>query len=399
MTMLFCLLSMLFVSCASGVDPKNCALLEEPEISTLNPAERITLSIPGPGELTGSHAFDDPVSQDLHTVFQATYDRSIHEGMQVMVLSPRQGLWEMAEGYTDEQRTKKISQDTQLHYASIGKIFTAAIILKLCQDGILTLDDPVARWFPHKSIPSSMKIDHLLRHTSGLVSNELIPANAINKGEIMSANAIIGTVFSEYPDLLFPPGTAYHYSNTGYILLGLIAERSSGKSMESLFYSIVTTPVGLNHTKYLSEKTANSYDFVSFDQAGTAYHNAEHPERPYGAGSLISTPREAALMLAALLNGKILDAKHTALMITDMNRIAKGEHYQVYYGRGLSCIRITREGYRSDYIGHKGFIPFMLSSLFYCPQKNTIMTLTSNRYIETLDPLMFNLYEKIRNIE
>lgn len=202
-------------------------------------------------------------------------------------------------------------------------------------------------------------------------------------------------VFSSYPKLLFQPGTAYHYSNTGYLMLGIIAERVSNKTMKELFNEKYIHPLGLIHTVYADQYDSGGLVNVSYDSNGTVYENTENPANPHAAGSIVSIPDEEILMFAALLNGSIISSTSLNKMFLCMNCIEETSTAKVYYGSGISLIKITVPGKEAYYIGHKGKFSFFNSIIYYTPQKKAFCSIVVNQEITALDPMMFELLEEL----
>ncbi|MBN2037270.1 MAG: beta-lactamase family protein [Chitinispirillaceae bacterium] len=395
MAILVVFVILIFTGCATDSAATPFALIAEPEVTVLNPEDSRTIQVALPGSLQGT----DPLnSTEIDTLSQLSAEEyrlmGVH-GLQCAILSPARGRWFANYGFQDPEKSVPITDNTRFHYASCGKMFTAAIILHLAREGSIALNVPVAGWFPSCKIPDTVTIDHLLRHTSGIVTSELVPANLGTRAESASANDIVKNVFTHHPDLLFEPGRGYHYSNTGYIMLGIIAESVSGKSMAELFSELFVAPLALTNTFYLNGSEAPEYCGQSYDADGNLLRRAEHPIGPHAAGSVVSTPGEFIIMFSALLNGEILGPETTALLFKDMACIDAGVNHRVYYGRGISIIRVTKAGHEADYVGHKGLIPFIRSAVFYCPEKNSFLSLVTNQQTESLDPLMFRLFESL----
>jgi D-alanyl-D-alanine carboxypeptidase len=135
-----------------------------------------------------------------------------------------------------------------MHYAigSISKQFTVATVMVLAQEGKLSLDDPVARWFPELTRANEVKLRNLMSHTSGYQDyapqDYTIPAWT----KPTTPQAVVHEWATKPLD--FDPGTQYQYSNTNFNIVGLIVEKASGQPFWSFLKSRVLDPVGLTHT-------------------------------------------------------------------------------------------------------------------------------------------------------
>jgi D-alanyl-D-alanine carboxypeptidase len=141
-----------------------------------------------------------------------------------------------------------LAASADMHYAigSISKQFTVAAVMVLAQEGKLSLDDPVARWFPELTRANEVKLRNLMSHTSGYQDyapqDYTIPACT----KPTTPQAVVHEWATKPLD--FDPGTQYQYSNTNFNIVGLIVEKASGQPFWSFLKSRVLDPVGLTHT-------------------------------------------------------------------------------------------------------------------------------------------------------
>lgn len=133
----------------------------------------------------------------------------------VAVAIPGEGLWAETRGRARTQPPEQAEENTLFQVASITKTFTAAAVLQLVEEGRLHLGDAVDRWFPGVPHAKVMTVEHLLRHTSGLVSFNTLPS----LGALYRTPADVISLAAAKP-LQFCPGTSWAYSNTGYVMLG-----------------------------------------------------------------------------------------------------------------------------------------------------------------------------------
>jgi D-alanyl-D-alanine carboxypeptidase len=179
------------------------------------------------------------VDQTTAETLQAILDEEVNTlkvpGIQAYVRTPDGLTWSGTSGTTDLQRHQPMQQEDILRIGSVTKTFTAVVILKQVEAGQLSLDDHLSRWFPGIPGAESITVRNLLNHTSGI--EDIIP-----KG--MMKSIIPSTVWQE-DELLkliaggkpgFTPGSQWAYSNSNYILLGMIAEKVTGKSMLQLYH-------------------------------------------------------------------------------------------------------------------------------------------------------------------
>lgn len=146
-----------------------------------------------------------------------------------------------------------VSQDTLFQMGSTSKSFAAAIILKLEAAGKLSLDDTVGRWLPEYPAWKDVSVRRLLNMSSGIPTYSETEAMSRNWAEapnrVLSAQDLVKLAYPSATNNL-PPTTGYHYSNTNYILAGMIAAKAAGKPYRDLVHELLLKPLGLNSTFY-----------------------------------------------------------------------------------------------------------------------------------------------------
>jgi CubicO group peptidase (beta-lactamase class C family) len=178
-------------------------------------------------------------------------------------------VFHKAFGYRDVE--SKILNDTTTLFelASVSKAFTSMIILMLKEEGLLNCDDPLDKFLP--GLPyANITIRHLLTHTSGLPDYQAVMDQHWDKTKAAGNEDIIEYLKLYHPDRRFAPGEKYEYSNTGYVLLGSIAEKASGKDFIAMCRDRIFSPLGMQATniRSLQEKAgitnfSRGYIFVA----------------------------------------------------------------------------------------------------------------------------------------
>ena len=261
-------------------------------------------------------------------------------GATAYVSGPR-GTWLGSAGVADANAGTPMPVDARVRLESVSKIYTAALVLQLAQDGRLGLDDPVARWLPDL-LPygDRITIRQLLTMRSGLIdNNDLTNASAslrrthlarVEDGELRAQLMALSARVEKHPateisplwwirwaawqPLLFTPGTAYHYSNIGYEVLGLVAERAGGEALDVLYRTRIFEPLGLRATAYdpqgpIAGPHARGYG-ISADGSRT-----DTTDWHFGVGAeggIVSNAAETAAFLTALMRGELLDREQVA---------------------------------------------------------------------------------------
>lgn len=161
----------------------------------------------------------------------------------VLIIKGDNVLFDKGFGLADKENSKPFTADTVIDVLSLTKQFTAAAILKLEEQGELSVDDTLDRFFGQ--VPEDKKhitLHHLLTHTSGLKGNYKWDYRTVTRNEL-EKNALTSKLRSN-------PGEEYRYSNLGYSLLGIIIEKVSGKDYERFLHEYMFKPAGMMQTGY-----------------------------------------------------------------------------------------------------------------------------------------------------
>jgi len=316
---------------------------------------------------------------------QALLDAAVREGLpgvSLRVMGPGidfQGVSGVADLTTGEPLTTK----HVIYVASLGKTFTATIALQLCDAGRLDLDTPITIWLPAKvanRIPSSGSITlrHLLNHTSGLIDylndeNSWRIDSVLDPHRQWSHNDVVTYLFDK--PLLFEPGTAYHYSNSNYILVGSILEQVTGQPLHRLIRERILAPLGLNHTfngyeNFGSEKRVHGY-VRKRGRIMDTYPVYSH----YGLADsgIHSTADELALFLKSLFTTEAILSKH---MLAEMTKVAASGHLPSRYGMGIYALTSPWGGGR--WYTNDGVDPGYHADMMYLPDLDLTIVLTAN---------------------
>lgn len=209
--------------------------------------------------------------------------------------------------------------DTKFRIGSITKPFTAALVMQLVAEGKLRLDGTVAEYLPdyRKDTGEKVTIRQLLSHTSGIPDYTARPRFA----EDVSRNPFAVAEFvKQYAsgDLEFAPGTQMSYSNSGYFLLGAIAERVTGKSYEQLMQERIFGPLGMTNSGYDRPAPVLPKRACGYVKTVAGYENAAYLDTsiPYAAGALYSTVEDLFLFDQALYADKLIPKAARDLMFT-----------------------------------------------------------------------------------
>lgn len=177
-------------------------------------------------------------------------------------------IFERSYGWQDAEK-KILNQDQSVYQiASLTKSFTALLIVKLNEEGKLSVKDPISKFIPDYPRGNEITIEHLLTHTSGIyeVLRNKEYFSLLHTGKSIAKNKELS--FFENEPLDFEPGTQFSYTNSGYILLGIIIEKMTGLSYEDAVRKIILNPLKMSHTgfNYLALKSPYKtvpYSYIS----------------------------------------------------------------------------------------------------------------------------------------
>lgn len=234
-------------------------------------------------------------------------------------------------GDPDEGSGESAGCDTVYDIGSMTKQFTAAAIVRLDQDGLLDVSDPLGDHLP--GVPAdkrSVTIEHLLTHTSGILDS-LGPDD-----EPLTRDAFLREALGS--ELLSRPGTTYLYSNVGYSLLTAVVEEASGQDYEAYLAERLFAPSGMTRTGYVQPDWSTAQVAVQYDadgrDHGTPLDQPWAEDGPYwnlrGNGGLLSTPRDMFRWHVALLGDAVLDDDAKRELFEPRVREEPDETYYAY---------------------------------------------------------------------
>ncbi|MGW2402526.1 serine hydrolase domain-containing protein [Kitasatospora sp. NPDC001664] len=274
-------------------------------------------------------------------------------------------LWQGAAGKADLDRGTPARADGRFRIGSVTKTFVATVLLQLEAERRVDLDAPVERYLPG-TVPNGRDITvrQLLNHTSGIFnyteSKDFLdfetPEAAqrwLDQGRWVQHRPADLVKLAVAHEPYFAPGADWHYSNTNYILAGMIVEKVTGHGWESEVERRIVRPLGLGSTSFPSSSTAvpgvHAKGYMQLADGGRADVTRLNPSMAGAAGAGISTTADLARFNSALLGGKLLPAAQLAEMTT----VAPQSLKYLPYGLGL-----MREDTPCGQLwGHGGGIP------------------------------------------
>lgn len=210
----------------------------------------------------------------------------------------------------DREDTIKASENTRYYIASVTKPYTATLVMKLVEEGKLSLDDKLAEFYPEFPNAASITIRHLLGHKSGLYNYTDSDWSSNWGSKPWRKQKILQYIQAKEPD--FEPGEQFSYSNTNYLLLGYIVEDLTGKHYGQVLKEKITAPLGLENT-YFAGPTRIFPEAQGFRQVNGKWQSHAQIDRSrlyfpsnHGAGAVVSTPDELLRFVEALTQGEVI---------------------------------------------------------------------------------------------
>lgn len=303
----------------------------------------------------------------VDSLLQAIMETGQVAGMVVGVVVDDDTVLLRGYGHADRETNLAMPVDAVLQIASLTKQFTAAAILKLRDEGRLSLDDDLSTFLPDYPLHGRrVSIARLLDHTSGIRSYTDTPWFPPLSQKGLPRDSLIARFASEPVD--FEPGTAMIYNNSGYVLLGLIIERVSGMAFDEYVTQHLLRPAGVTRTRFCGEAPATARGHLMTPDSLIPVAGAAHLW-PSADGSLCSTAGDLIAWTRALHGGRVLPPATLQEMLTP-RPLLDGTVPQ--YAKGLTQLNL--EGHRS--ITHGGALPGFQADLHYLPaQRATIVVL------------------------
>lgn len=279
-----------------------------------------------------------------------------------------------------------LSTQSRYYLASVTKMYTAAVIFKLCDEGKLSMDDSIATYLPanvmHKlhvykgvDYSSSITIRHLLSNTSGLADYfEEEGENGESFKDILLQGKDTTITFDNIVNLTkkiephFAPGTKgkAFYSDGNFQLLGKIIETVTGSDLSENYKRIIFDPLGLKNTYLYSQQNDTALTSIYYKDVPL---NIPKMMSCFKAdGGIVSNTTENMIFLKAFLDGKLFSKSHVNIN-SEWNKI----FFPFSYGLGLQRFKIPGN---DEMIGHSGVTG---SLSFYCPKKDVYITGTVNQ--------------------
>ena len=314
-----------------------------------------------------------PVRADLlqQRLDQALADLGLTGAAIAVAFEDTQELWVGTAGYSNTDTEELWEPDRSFRIGSVTKTFTAAIVFQLMTEGRLSLDDSLETWVPGYYDDVGITVRHLLANTSGIASYNYV--GSFDEGRPWTPTELVQWSVDHEPALRFEPGREWEYSNTNYVLLGLVIEAVTGHTYEEEVRARLTAPLGLDDTYVAGSGDDNPNIVRCYDLDGVDIAESADPSFGWAAGAIVSTPFDLVRWAVALYGGHVLSDESFALMVTP-TMPADGSDP----GYGLGAF-VETDGAEQLY-GHTGGIAAFLTYAYYYPPESVALVAMSNRW-------------------
>lgn len=340
----------------------------------------VTLTAAGPA--VAEPAESDSLEARLLPVVAAQMAKMQIPGLIVAVQTPDRGTWQAAFGVSDVATGAPMDVAHHVRIGSITKSLTATVILQLAQEGRLRLDDPLAPYFPGVQT-NQATIRQALQLTSGIAdytTDSFLNALATAPQRVWTPAELVDLIADEPP--MFPAGTDWYYSNTNYVMLGIIAEQVTGRPLGRLIAERIFTPLDMSGCSFPDATDAgipepNSRGYM----LSTRWDRPPSPPAPLpdlvdvtdfnpswaaGAGQAICTAADLVVWAGALATGALLDPEMQA------QRLAYHPTGDPHAKYGLGVVNIN------GLVGHNGEITGYMSQAARRESDGTVIVVLSN---------------------
>lgn len=310
--------------------------------------------------------------------------KSNEPGATAIVVNKGQVIYKKAVGMADMELNVLLQTDMIFRIGSISKQFTAVAILQLVEQGKLSLQDELKKHVPELPFKETITIEQLLNHTSGIVSYTSKQDFSGKMRTDMKPMEIIHLTSKD--SLEFKPGSKWNYNNTGYIILGYIIEKLSGKTYEEYVHQHLFAPAGMNNSFYGSEAKIIRNRAKGYERENNVLQNSDYISMtlPYAAGSLLSTVEDLWKWNKALYSYKLIK-KESVDKATTPYILPTGKSTRYGYGLSINLVQGSKA------IEHGGGIPGFLTDAIYLPNEDVFVAVFSNCDCKSPDNVTYKI--------
>jgi D-alanyl-D-alanine carboxypeptidase len=332
----------------------------------------------------------DVQAQAIDALVAQSQELAPYPGLAVSVRRGNEIIYEAAHGYASLEHDVPATPDTVFQIGSVTKSFTSLLVAQLAAEGLVDIDAPLSAYLPGYSGPArDVPVRFLMNHTAGLVNYTSLPHFPHGSQRTVTREEMRG--YFEDADLMFEPGTAFAYSNSGTYVLGLIIEAVTGQTYDAALTQRVLEPLGLMRTYFAGFEAVIEGRAQGYVVTEDGYNNAPrlHPLVPFSAGALLSTVQDMQDYIDQVHRQNVFGDSVRDLLYEQMPLAGD----TLAYALGALIIR-DWEGRRK--IAHAGDIDGFSAYIAYYPDDDVSIVVAGN--IRNVVPTPVGLEQKIARI-
>lgn len=339
---------------------------------------------------------DPALAQALEQVLaQASRNQQV-PAIALAVSVPGYQTWYGSRGLADRRSGVRAEPTHRFRVGSLSKLFVATVAMQLVEEGTLDLNAPIGMWMP-KVVPAAdrMTLRQLMNHTSGLndyLDNPFMRRVLQNPRRVWAPAELVAVAVERGP--YFQPGAAgrWRYSNTDYVLLGMLIEKVTGNSLAEELHQRVIDRLKLQNTFFEPDDRVQGPMMRGY--AGNGDWTDLHPSYAWGAGSIVSTVEDLTRFGQALFEGRLMSPGTLTTMLSFVDGGSSFGLRGMEYGLGVMRYRIPvgpgsngrqRPAALSLALGHIGGVGGYRAALWYLPESK--ITIAAGFNEANVDPV------------
>jgi D-alanyl-D-alanine carboxypeptidase len=318
---------------------------------------------------------------------QQAADQMVADGAPGVIIFSRRGhhVSDVVAGVADKATRQPMQAQDRVHIASITKTFVSTVVLQLAAERRLSLNDSVQQLLPGVINapgynPAKITVRQLLQQTSGILDYVDKPGFLTPQGlaQTWQPQQLVDIALR-----LGPPARGWLYSNTNYILLGMIIQKVTGQSPMTEISRRILEPLGLHATSFPLTSTQIPAPYAHGYYGSLDVTNAVNPSAPWTSGAMISTVGDVARFYRALLTGRLLPPAQQRELLSTIPVDDIGELFAEHYGLGIYSVQLSC----GTAWGHDGGYPGGFKTIAYTsPDGNRQAVMVYNDYKISVAP-------------
>lgn len=356
------------------------------------------LPVGAPALAAGPQPFAPALSAALDAALEAARAEAGAPGALLYIAAPGRGVYSGARGVADLATGAPLAPGARVRLASLSKPFVAVVALQLVQEGWLLLDHSVERWLPGL-VPGGAQITvrQLLRHTSGLpdyLSDGIVGRARRAPERVWTPRELVAEALAE--PRRFAPGAPgrWAYSNTNYILLGMVVERVTGNSLERELAQRIFVPLGLRGAA-LAPPSADPGDLAR-GYVGRRDYTALNMSVAWAAGGITASVDDVGAFAGALFGGALLRPEPLATMLACESTGGAWGIADMAYGLGIMRRTLPAAGLAPEArlaLGHTGALGGYRTAMWHLPRSGVTIVVALTRFEADPEPLVSRAIE------